>query len=407
MFTRKVKLTYFPLFTSVILSLGAFAFPLAVKAEVLITEIYPSPVSGQEWIEVFSTSEGISWSEGDWQLTIDEQTVPFELMNLPSHLELGLSETDESGDFFVLAVPENSLADCQQPSDCQVSISLANSVSTEPTMEHPVLKTSYADTIRGYSLALDEDGNWQLGWQPTPGLRNQAASTDTSLRIVEVYPSPNSGEEEWLQIQNKGESEILLWNWQITDGNKSYTLETTVLQPQQTLKIFPTKVSLNNSGDRLELQNFAAEPVDVFEYGSTPKGDSWLRLTDDSIGLRSELEEQQKKQEEEEKREQEKPEEKTEGETEKESTPEDSSDGQEPAAKIVSTLVPLSYAKPQLNFPQSYPTSYAQKEPATTITSPGFVWRLGTTLGLATLSLGEVYRPLKRGIIGIYRWWQG
>lgn len=115
---------------------------------------------------------------------------------------------------------------------------------------------------------------------PTPIPTNNANINYTSLRINEVYPSPNTGENEWLEIYNFGNESIILSEWKLSDLTTTQNLEGLTISAKSYLIIESTnlKITLNNSGDEITLKNPAGSIIDVVIYPSIAKGKSYAAI---------------------------------------------------------------------------------------------------------------------------------
>lgn len=100
----------------------------------------------------------------------------------------------------------------------------------------------------------------------------------------EIMPSPEGPdkEEEWIKLYNENNFEVNLTNWQVLDkmGDiKSYAIPKGKI-PQKgffVLQRTETGITLNNSGDTLELKNPAGKVVDSVSYEKAPTGESFKR----------------------------------------------------------------------------------------------------------------------------------
>ncbi len=100
----------------------------------------------------------------------------------------------------------------------------------------------------------------------------------------EIMPSPEGPdkEEEWIKLYNKNSFEVNLADWQVLDkiGNtKSYIILKGEIPPKGffVFQRTETGITLNNSGDILELKNPAGEIVDSVSYGKAPIGESFKK----------------------------------------------------------------------------------------------------------------------------------
>jgi len=85
-------------------------------------------------------------------------------------------------------------------------------------------------------------------------------------------------------LQNRGEEEIDLTDWQIDDcentGSKPHTFpENTKIKTNSYLVLYyrETKISLNNNGDCVRLLNPSSQAVDEIKYGKAKEGQSYSR----------------------------------------------------------------------------------------------------------------------------------
>lgn len=105
--------------------------------------------------------------------------------------------------------------------------------------------------------------------------------------ITEIYPSPltSTGENEWIEIYNYGDSPVSLKGWYVKDkgtqadgfgSTKGFFPEVTIDSNSHYIFSQPAlKVSLNNSGDTVGIFNMNNELIDTQEYANTPNGQSF------------------------------------------------------------------------------------------------------------------------------------
>lgn len=101
---------------------------------------------------------------------------------------------------------------------------------------------------------------------PAPSSTIQLLPT-TAVRISEIYPSPRSGEQEWVELVNPSGIGEVLTGWTIEDGKGVATALTGVLLPWQRLVILAPKGSLNNAGDLVVLKDAQSRMIDGLAYG--------------------------------------------------------------------------------------------------------------------------------------------
>lgn len=97
------------------------------------------------------------------------------------------------------------------------------------------------------------------------------------LRISEVYPSPNRGEREWVELWNPTDETISLLGWSIDDaldaGSKPVVFSHTVSLAPDERRIFDgLSIAWNNSGDHVRLIDPNGRVSDGVTYGLVKKG---------------------------------------------------------------------------------------------------------------------------------------
>lgn len=97
------------------------------------------------------------------------------------------------------------------------------------------------------------------------------------IEISALYPNPNSGEQEWIELSNLGDETIDL---------SLYTLEDATAHPwgltgtlEETARITGFSFQLNNSNETVTLKTVDGAAVDTWTYSSSTKG---VALTRDS-----------------------------------------------------------------------------------------------------------------------------
>jgi hypothetical protein len=102
--------------------------------------------------------------------------------------------------------------------------------------------------------------------------------------INELYPAPNTGEKEWVELLCI-DQEADLTNWTLWDELSSpgiiFNFTDQVLEPNDFL-ILELSSKLNNSADGVVLKNDKEEIIDRFDYDNSTTGLSWSRDLDDS-----------------------------------------------------------------------------------------------------------------------------
>lgn len=103
----------------------------------------------------------------------------------------------------------------------------------------------------------------------------------TTVKINEVYPVPESGQEEFIELYNFGSKSVNLMGWQLDDipngGSAPYTIPSLTILPNKFLVISKTQshVTLNDTGDSVSLIQPSGFELSKSVYTQTTKGSSW------------------------------------------------------------------------------------------------------------------------------------
>jgi len=109
------------------------------------------------------------------------------------------------------------------------------------------------------------------------------------IMFNEILPSPEGpdSENEWIEIFNQNNFEVLLSDWKITDTVGKITTYSfpkgTKIPPQGFLVLSrpTTKITLNNDGDDLKLIQPDGKIVDELTYEKAPRGQSFNLINSD------------------------------------------------------------------------------------------------------------------------------
>ncbi|HTK60010.1 MAG TPA: lamin tail domain-containing protein [Candidatus Baltobacteraceae bacterium] len=99
-----------------------------------------------------------------------------------------------------------------------------------------------------------------------------------AVRISELYPSPASGEAEWLELVNPSSTGEFLDGWTVEDARGTKTPLEGLLLPWTRFVLRSPKGSLNNDGDIIVLRDRLGRAVDRVEYPKTPRGEAFMRI---------------------------------------------------------------------------------------------------------------------------------
>ncbi|OGL59749.1 hypothetical protein A3H10_03025 [Candidatus Uhrbacteria bacterium RIFCSPLOWO2_12_FULL_46_10] len=122
--------------------------------------------------------------------------------------------------------------------------------------------------------------------EPGPQVLGLSAVSGTAEIILnEIFPAPQKGEEEWIELFNTGAESMSLTGWSIQDASgRNYMMPqglTILPNGYLVLKKSQTRLALNNTGDDVVLLNAAGEIADETSYPTAKIGRSWARDEND------------------------------------------------------------------------------------------------------------------------------
>ncbi len=287
-------------------------FPIHSSASVVLNEVAIQPTQSVELYNSASTSADISsWyiddAGGTTYFTIPANTMmpPFSCLVFNSDFNFNKSSTDTIRLFDNTYPPTSSSAKL-------------------------IEQYSYAkapDTNYSFSKKMDGGGEWQttnstlgqfneslLSCVPTPTPTPTSLPTPTSeptvapppvnfpeptqtplpsatdyntIFLSEIFPYPETGNNEWVELYNGNDTSVNLVNWYIDDGEntggtpKRFSLS---LESHEYKSIDLSTSLFNNTGDTVRLLNTDKQEKESMEYGKITEGKSIGRVsfTEDS-----------------------------------------------------------------------------------------------------------------------------
>ncbi|NTW14148.1 MAG: PKD domain-containing protein [Candidatus Moranbacteria bacterium] len=247
--------------------------PLPPIGTLVINEILPYPETAtDEWIEIRNTGTA-KMSVAGWKLTdASGKAYPF-----PKGTVI------EAAGYLVI-------------SGTTSGITLNNDKETVSFLfpdgrEADSFEYTHAEKMTSY--ARSDNGNLVLTHTPTPGGNNifdperNIPPPIGTIVINELFPYPDTGEEEWIEIRNTASEEISLEGWRVKDASSGvgYVFPTgTTLNPNGFLILGGeiSKIALNNSGHESVTLLFPDGSVaDTYSYEKTEAGTSYARSDTD------------------------------------------------------------------------------------------------------------------------------
>ncbi len=98
-------------------------------------------------------------------------------------------------------------------------------------------------------------------------------SISTKLEITSLYPSPHTGEHEWIEIKNNDSVQVDLANYTLEDGTENPWAMSGQISSGQSLRVDSFPFQLNNGGDLATLKTSGGILIDTLTYSSSSEGE--------------------------------------------------------------------------------------------------------------------------------------
>lgn len=254
---------------------------LSVRAQIIITEVFPNPDTGtNEFVELYNS--------GSHPIDLNGWKIDDDLTS--GRKPKDISGTIHPGEYLVFYFDQNfpyfNNTGTDSANLLDLSSQLINSVEYE---KNPPRNLSYSliSNLWGWNTPTPGTENkTSESPQQTPPQQNaqkQNTKTETpdqlnGIIIIEVFPNP-IGEDatlEFIELLNTNNYSVDLGGWQIDDadgGSHPYTLPLDTIVAPKTFIIFyskDTKITLNNSGgDSVRLLRPDKSIADMIVYTDT------------------------------------------------------------------------------------------------------------------------------------------
>jgi len=253
-------------------------------AQVVVNEVNPAPSSGNDWIELYNVSSQ-SANLTDWSVQ-DSSSV---LTTSPL-----LAAQSIAGYGFLVVEVSNRLNNTGD----QVKLFNANAQLADSfTYDHSVSDESWArnqDGVGPFQLAFSSRGlsnnvtptpQATTLVSPTPAITpapSQSPSPSPATLVLpshiivsEIMACPNTGEAEWVELQNSDDAAYSLTNWQIKDSQNNSRTFSTQISSQGLVVVEISPAMLNNSGgDQVFVVRSDGVTTSSASYTSCIKGKS-------------------------------------------------------------------------------------------------------------------------------------
>ncbi|QQR55277.1 lamin tail domain-containing protein [Candidatus Peregrinibacteria bacterium] len=105
-----------------------------------------------------------------------------------------------------------------------------------------------------------------------PATTTSSGAISTTLRISALYPNPNTGEAEWIEVTNTGTQTLDLANYTLEDATGNPWAASGNLEAGEAIQITGFSFQLNNSNETVTLKTSTGTQVDTWTYASSSKG---------------------------------------------------------------------------------------------------------------------------------------
>jgi hypothetical protein len=158
---------------------------------------------------------------------------------------------------------EGNSSDANQ-SEITVEDSTDNTIETTDVELAPVLESVTEESVSPVQVVVENNP-----------VQNYLPVDSQFILLSELYPAPNSGESEYIEIYNAGDLVINLNNWFLTDlSEKKFVFKDVVLEPEEYYLLYyaKSKITLNNDEDQINLYNSAGQWRQGVRYVKAQKG---------------------------------------------------------------------------------------------------------------------------------------
>jgi hypothetical protein len=281
-----------------------FIYVPITYASIVLNEIYPAPTTGEsEWIELYNNeNKYINLSQyrlfdlAGNEIKISTDSAPplgFVLANSSTilnndgdtiRLKNNVGEILEVATYSGSFTPAKSFVKCPDGGNNWFVLS----VSTKNTSNEIACKVLTPTPTSPTETPLPSP---QITQSPTGEPTQTPVPTQETdyqnIFISEVYPYPESGEPEWVELYNGNNTQVDLNHWYIDDienggsAPKSFSL---LIDPYSYGAVTLASSMFNNDGDVVRLLDSDKNEKDSMEYGKITQGKSVARIsfTDDS-----------------------------------------------------------------------------------------------------------------------------
>jgi hypothetical protein len=253
-------------------------------AQVIITEAFPMPSEGPEWVELYNISDQ-ALALQNWRLQ-DQLTSPtvihtFTTEVLQPHsyfvIDLTSAKLNNSADGVTLFDHQNTVIDQMGYTSSEAGMSWSR-VSNET---NGFVMTIPTKGLPNPAPSPSPSPTPTLSPSPSPSPSTSPVIADwwSTITFLELIACPSSGNEEGATLINASDSEHTLENWKIKDESGQSRTFTNTIPSHQTVTVNWSGSLFNNSGDTAYLIDPSGTTRDEWAYEECTTGEN-IQLTD-------------------------------------------------------------------------------------------------------------------------------
>ncbi|MDB4978986.1 MAG: hypothetical protein JWM56_1172, partial [Candidatus Peribacteria bacterium] len=225
------------------------------------TLVYPSLPEGISYGRIgdanhlfcVPTEGAINDTAAPWQPQISIQSgVPVNSTKVTLNLSVSLTRGSLAGATCAFTYSDGHTSDsCNPPS---------HSFTKEGHYTVTLRATSYCGTTveQVLNAEVQPGGSSKIKITQSQPLQACKPTAGTGAELTEFMPSPDTADDEWIELQNKTEQPLNLCGWALDDedgGSKAFALEEVTIAPHEYVFLprSQTKIALNDSGDMVRL----------------------------------------------------------------------------------------------------------------------------------------------------------
>ncbi len=276
------------LFSSIVVFFLTVVFIRSIYASLIINEIYPAPATGDyEWVELYNNDQAsadltkyILTDLANNKIKINEAT-----LSASSYFVASCSSIlNNSGDTVFLKKINGEIIEIATYSGTFTSDKSYTKCSDDNWLTTNIITKNFSNETACLPFTPTLTLTPGVSIEPTAISEPIPVSYD-NIFLSEVYPYPNTGENEWVEIYNNNDFSVELVDWYFDDienGGSSPKSITLTIEAKNYVILDLTSSIFNNSGDGVRLLDFNKFLKDSFEYTGGEKGKSWARNSFDS-----------------------------------------------------------------------------------------------------------------------------